>query len=345
VRVAALLRALRAREPEVQLRVRSEAPHWLFSRRDRGTECSQARVDVGVLQEGGLDVDLPSTLEAHETFVAEWEQHLARETAWLRRSAAKLVVGDVPPLAFAAAARAGLPAVAIANFSWDWILEPYAAAEPRFAPVVDLYRRAYGEADLLYRLPFCGEFPAFREVRDAPLLAHRSGCGRDEVFAHLGLATQDPRPVVLVSFGGFGSGEIEAKRWDDLRGYRFLGHGAAPPGLPAEWTSLPREGAVEHEDLVATCDVLVGKPGYSTCAEVVAHGARFLHLPRSDFREVPVLEAALDAYDSARSMARSDFFEGRWKRHLDAITALPRAQPVAAPGADVLAEALLDRLR
>ncbi len=344
MRVAAVLRALRAREPELGLRVRSEAPPWLFTRRDGRAECSQARVDVGVLQERGLEVDLPGTLAAHETFVADWGRHLARETEWLRATGAQLVVGDVPPLAFAAAARAGLPSVAIANFSWDWILELYAGVEARFTPIVEQYARAYGEAEVLYRLPFYGEFPAFREIRDAPLLAHRSERGPKEVFAHVGLAVDDPRPVVLVSFGGFGSGEIETETWDDLRGYRFLGHGPAPPRFPGEWTSLPREAAIEHEDLVAACDVIVGKPGYSTCAEVLAHGARFLHLPRHHFREVPVLEAALASHDCARPMPRADFFEGRWQSHLDAITALPKAEPIPAPGAESLADTLLERL-
>jgi hypothetical protein len=345
VRVAAILRALRERAPELPLLVRSEAPAWLFTRRCERVACSGAPLDVGVLQRHGLELDLPGTLAAHEAFLADWERHLERETRWLAGSGARLVVGDVPPLAFAAAARAGLPSLAVANFSWDWILEPYVAAEPGFAPIVQRYARTYAEADLLYRLPLCGEFPAFREIRDAPLLAHRSRRGRDEVIARLGVAPDDPRPLALVSFGGFGSGAIEAQRWDDLGGYRFLGHGPAPPGLPAPWTSLPREGEVEHEELVGACDVLIGKPGYSTCAEVLAHGARFLHLPRADFREVPVLESALAAHGCARPMAHADFFGGRWKRPLDEILALPKTRPVPAPGADFLADALLEHLR
>jgi hypothetical protein len=345
VRVAAVLVALRARAPRLETWVRSDAPSWLFSRRDPQVRCSEACIDVGVLQAGALELDLPRTLAAHETFIGQWDASVEREAAWLADVGAELVVGDVPPLAFAAAARAGLPSVAIANFSWDWILDLYAGAEPRFVPIVEHYARAYGEAEVLYRLPFPGEFPAFREIRDAPLLAHRSARGPREVFAHVGLTLDDPRPVVLVSFGGFGSGEIETETWDDLRGYRFLGHGSAPPRFPGEWTSLPRDGAIEHEDLVAASDVLVGKPGYSTCAEVLAHGARFLHLPRSHFREVPVLETALAAHTCARPMPRADFFEGRWRSHLDAITALPKAEPIPAPGAETLADTLLERVR
>lgn len=344
MRTAALLPVLRAAEPGLALLVRSEAPAWLFTRRDPQVRCSAAPIDVGVLQASGLDLDLPGTLAAHEAFAGDWERHLEREARWLEASGAGLVVGDVPPLAFAAAERAGLPSLAIANFSWDWILEAYASEEPRFGVVAERYARAYAAAELLYRLPFHGEFPAFREIRDAPLLAHCARRSRAEVMACLDLDSDDERPLVLVSFGGFGSGEIGPARWDALGAYRFLGHGPAPRGIPAAWTALPREGAVEHEDLVAACDVVVGKPGYSTCAEVFAHGARFLHLPRTGFREVAVLESALAAHGCARSLPRADFFAGRWKRHLDAILALPKAEPAPARGARVLAQALLDRL-
>jgi hypothetical protein len=94
--------------------------------------------------------------------------------------------------------------------------------------------------------------------------------------------------------------------------------------------------------VVAACDVVVGKPGYSTCAEVIAHRARFLHLPRSGFREVAPLEAGLASFACAAVLPREDFFAGRWRRHLDAIRARPR--PASAPpadGAEVIAEALL----
>ena len=47
-----------------------------------------------------------------------------RVTAMLAgRNGFDLVVGDVPPLAFEAAAEAGVDSVAVANFSWDWIYE------------------------------------------------------------------------------------------------------------------------------------------------------------------------------------------------------------------------------
>jgi hypothetical protein len=343
VRIGALLAALRERAGAgVELLVRSEAPREIFARRDSGVVHGAARIDVGVVQRSALELDLPASLAAHEAFLADWDRAVAREAAWLREARAQLVVGDIPPLAFAAAERAGLPSAAVANFSWDWILDAWAADEPRWRPIVARYAAAYGLAGRLFRLPLHGELRAFRSVVDVPFLVNRSRADAARAAEALGFAAHDPRPLVLVSFGGFGSGPVAAARWDALDAYRFAGFGAAPEGFPATWRRVP--DSVAHEDVVAACDVVVGKPGYSTCAEVIAHRARFLHLPRTDFREVAPLEAGLARFACAELMPREDFFAGRWRLHLDAILARPR--PAAAPpadGAETIAEALLER--
>ena len=56
--------------------------------------------------------------------------------AFSQAARATVVVGDIPPLAFAAAARAGVPSVAVGNFTWDWIYSGYDAFEQRRRGVI-----------------------------------------------------------------------------------------------------------------------------------------------------------------------------------------------------------------
>ena len=89
---------------------------------------------------------------------------------------AGLVVGDVPPLAFAAAHAAGIPSIAIANFTWDWIYEGYDPAGHGYPDLVASVREACAHAGLFLRLPMWGGFgmaPA-DAIRDLPLVARRS---------------------------------------------------------------------------------------------------------------------------------------------------------------------------
>ena len=55
----------------------------------------------------------------------------------LRALDAALVVADIPPLALAAARLAGVPAIALGNFTWDWIYRDYPGGEA----AADAHRR------------------------------------------------------------------------------------------------------------------------------------------------------------------------------------------------------------
>jgi UDP:flavonoid glycosyltransferase YjiC (YdhE family) len=347
-RVAAVLRALRAAAgSRVRTHVRSAAPAWLFRERDPEAGHTPAPQDVGMLQTNGLDVDFEATLAAHRAHLAGFEDAAAREAEAIRSLDPALVVGDVPPLAFEAARRAGVPSRAIAIFSWDWILDAYSLEDRRWGEVAARYREAYARCERLFRLPLHGDLGAFPRYEDVPLLVNRARRGRAQVRAALGLPAQEPRRVVLVSFGGFGASDPGAgpawAREDDR--YVFVGFGPPPPGLRAPWIALPTPSPIPHEELVAACDAVIGKPGYGTCAEVIAHARRFLYVPRERFREIPVLVEGLAQLGRARALPRADFEAGRWAPHLDALFALPEPPPPPrADGDAVIARALLAAL-
>ena len=73
------------------------------------------------------------------------------ESAYLKAHDVNVVVGDIPPLAFVSAAMAGLPAVAIGNFTWDWIYEGYPDASTR--ELARDIRRSYQTVTRVLRLP------------------------------------------------------------------------------------------------------------------------------------------------------------------------------------------------
>jgi hypothetical protein len=343
--MTALIDALREHAAgAVRFQVRTDAPHWMFQDRDHAVECSCAALDVGVVQPNGLDLDLPASLAAHERFLAGWEDSVEREARFMQRTGAMLVIGDVPALAFAAASRAGVRAVAVASFSWDWILEEYAQAEPRWRPIIATYREAYRSAEELFRLPLHGEFTAFRKISDAPLLVRRSRRPPGETRAQLGIAPEETRPVVLVSFGGFGHSAENVAAWDDLSDFLFVGFGDKPEGLCGEWISMPHRSPIPHEELMAACDAVLGKPGYGTVAEALTHRTRFLYVPRENFREMPILEEALARYGCARRIPRADFQTGQWRRHLEDVLDAPSSfASLRADGAEFIAEHLYRR--
>jgi hypothetical protein len=342
-RSAALIAALRRLSSDrLRIHVRSRAPRWIFDERDSRIAHSTPPSIPGSSAERPRHRPRGDDPGA-QRFADGWEMRLEREAELLRRMALRVVVSDIPPLAFGAAKAAGIPAVGVSNFSWDWILGGYAGREPRLRPIVGLYAEAYGKADCAFRLPMHGDLGAFPVIIDVPLLTHRSKLPRALVRSRLGIAPDDERPVVLISFGGFGSGPLAAGGAPDLEGMLFLSFEEKPEGFRGHWRTLPNPSEIPHEDLVNACDAVIGKPGYSTAAEVLAHRTRFLYLSRADWTEGPVLEAGLQREGCARAFP-GDFFPG-WREHLDALLAQPLpARPAAADGAEIIASKLLERL-
>lgn len=340
-RIAALIQAVCARTDRV-VAVRSEAPHWIFSMRAPQVHYSSAPIDVGLVQASGLDLDLPASLAAHEAFGARWEDAIEREARWIAQSGAELVVADIPALAFAAAQRAGVRAVGVSNFGWDWILDAYTTEEPRWAPIVERHRNAYATADQLFRLPLSGNMSAFPRITDVPLLVNRSSLDVEECRQAAGIAAGERRRVVLVSFGGLGQSSVAAGAAADLDGYLFIGVGPRPLDFAGDWLALPGTDAIPHEQLICAADAILGKTGFSTVAEVLAHQRRFLFLARENFRENEILVRALTRRGGALEMPRTDFTSGRWRPQLDALFEQPPlGPPPPTDGAEQIAIALV----
>ena len=109
-RTAEVLRAVREREPRAadrRLHVRAR-PSSSRASSPRRSPVRRVECDVGLVQKDALVIDEEGTAAAWRDFVEGWDALVAREAAWLREAGARLVLGDIPPLAFAAAGEAGL---------------------------------------------------------------------------------------------------------------------------------------------------------------------------------------------------------------------------------------------
>jgi hypothetical protein len=343
-RQSALIAEIARRRPDLALIVRTSAPEWLFPQE---AERLTVDVDPGLVQPDALDIDLPESLRRHEAFAAGWDAAVEREAAFLEERGAVVVVCDVPPLGVAAAARARVPAFVVSNFTWDWILDAYAEDDGRWRGICDLYSHAYARAEALLRLPMHGEFEGFQRVIDCPLLVRRSPLSRAQAREKLGLSG-DPRPAVLVSFGGIGLRTVEgtdAGTDAALARWVFVGWGAKPAGLRADWVGLPDREPQAHVDAMAACEAVLTKPGYGTFAEAAAHRTRALYVPREGFIEIPALVRGLESLGFGRPLSREDFFAGRWAGALEALLAAPVSWPSPPlDGAARVAELVLNAL-
>jgi L-arabinokinase len=303
--------------------------------------------DTGVVQTSSITQDDEATVAAALEFYRSFDQRVDADLAALSRRDVRLIVGDVPPLAFEVAARLGVPSVALANFTWDWIYETHPGFLPRGAAVVDRIRECYRQTTLALELPLSGGFGIFPRREPVPLVARRPAQSRGRTRAFFQLP--EDRPLALLSFGGYGLPALDLARIDCGGDWIIAttDRVTTPSGTLPDNVRLIEEsrfwgGAVRYEDLVAAADAVVTKPGYGIISECVAAGTAMLYTSRGTFREYDVLVAALPRILRARHIGHTDLLAGRWRAALEALLAQP--DPPEHPpvdGADRAAEILV----
>ena len=330
----AVIEALLESSSRVHVSVKTSAPRQLFDAWfGNRVEVVDLECDAGVAQIDSLDIDVVESIERAKAFQKHLPSLIDAEADFLHQHRVNVVVGDIPPLAFAAAAAAGLPSIAIGNFTWDWIYEGY----PHAHDLAEDVRRNYRPVTLALRLPMWGGFAGLEaKTRDIPFIARRSQHQPDDVRRILGFPDRTHGgPLVLLAFGGHGLGRLDTKALGAMSGYTIV--------MPD--ASLPQDlhaAGLRYQDLIRAADVVVTKPGYGVISEAIANDAALLYTSRGSFMEYDVLVREMPQYVRARFIAPNDLISGNWSDALEQLLAQPEPpEKPALNGAQVAAEEIL----
>ncbi len=345
-RTAEVLRHVRARAPKLKIVFNTSAPACLFERAVAApVSVRSVSVGVGLVQRDALVIDEPASLAAWQRFAEGWDERVAAEAGWLRQSGARLVLADIPPLAFAAASAAGLPAIALGNFSWDWIYAHLAQRRPEFAAPAEQARAAYRTAAILLRLPFAGDLSAFPRIEDVPLVARRPRLEKREARRRLGL---DERRAVLLSFGGVGMPGLRLSGFGALADAQVLittataeGDGPLPPNVRRLDGARLDAAGLDYPDLVGAVDAVVTKPGYGIVSDCIGARTPLVYTERGDFPEYPIMVSEIGRHLPVAHATNDEVRDGRIKAALERVLSLPFPEPPRMDGASVAAARLL----
>jgi L-arabinokinase len=345
--IQAVLRA----QPEAAIVVKTAAPLTLFARtlRDR-CELVELQCDAGMVQIDSLTVETKESIRKAVEFQKRVPTLVAAEAAYLRQVGARVVVGDIPPVAVAAAHAAGIPSVAIGNFTWDWIYADY--AEDGALELARDIGRMYQDATSVLRLPMAGGFAGLESItRNIPFIARHSHRTADDVRRALGLPTRaDGKPFVLMSFGGYGIAGLDVAALGRMKHFTIAttdspvsGHAIAPAaGLLYIAEQHIYDHGLRYEDLVRAADVVVTKPGYGIISEAIANDASVLYTSRGHFVEYDVLVGEMPKYLRAQFITQGQLLKGDWSSELNRLLLKPPPpERPALDGADVAAGEIL----
>lgn len=300
----------------------TEVPEEFFRPRFQGGYRRQA-FDCGLIQKDSVRGDVLATLGRIQGIMSQSGRLLEKEREFLDQ--ARLVVVDSPSLPLQAARAAGIPGVALTSFGWDYIYRPFAQRESAWNEVCDWFQAGYHQATLALQYPFSA--PIKEGAETVPLVARPGSNRRAEIAAETGADPGKPWAVVW-----FHELDLDPRSLE---------------GLPYElFTSMDwpqaRHSQAAFSDIVASADVVVSKPGFGIVSDCIANDKPLVYVPRADFSEAYLLEAAIRKYTAYSRIEPGDLYTGNWFESLEqARTGRPKLPPPPQDGAAQIARRIL----
>ncbi len=320
-RAIAVANELHRQEPGVQLafsttlpeeRLRQELPFPFLYR-----SCAY---EPGVAQKNCFQIDPERTREEYRRFFAQRASKLREEKAFLNEVQCTGVVSDASALAIRAANQCKLPNLVLANFTWDWILEPI-LTNPQDQEILETLRSDYASGMLHLQYPFGPTTSPVPRTAPVPMVSRKAELSAAQVRSQLNLPPrdQDPLQMVLVCPGGWEPDAWAPIHVEQCNQYRLVCVGNLPitSNQPCLHLAHDLPAGIRFTDLVATADIVLTKPGYGMASECVRHQTPILCIERSGFRETGVLLKQLRDLGPVGQLSLEDFFEGRWNNALD----------------------------
>jgi hypothetical protein len=334
-RAAAVMAALHALDPTIHFDIFTQVPAWFFQDSLHGAfRHADLCTDIGLVQKSPLHEDLAATVQRLEAFLP-FDPALVRcLAAQLHSNACALVLCDIAALGITVAQAAGIPAVLVENFTWDWIYQGYLADEPRLAQFIAYLRGVFTTADYhIQTEPAC--CPGSCDLVARPV-SRPGRMPRQQTRQQLGIPAQ--ARAVLLTMGGIPDQYTFLHQLAQHAQTYFVVPGASTAmQTHANTVLLPFRSAFLHSDLVRACDAVVGKVGYSTLAEVYYAGVPFGYIARQRFRESPVFATYIATHMSGFALSEADFYTGAWLARLPELLALPQQQRLHVTGAEQIA--------
>ena len=290
------------------------------------------RSDFGFEMHDAITIDDERSIARYAALHADAEW-LDRERDALRALGVDAVIANIGYMPLAAAVSLGLPAFGVSSLNWADVLVSRAHGRADVMAIAESMRQAYSKADRLFALVPGMPFDGFeRRVRAAPI-ARRGRADRAGLRKALGVPMA--QRIMMVAFGGLPMA-FDTARWQ----------------LPAGWSAVMlTQGTVEtptviaaerlgwnYIDLLASCDLLIAKPGYGTFAEAGFASRDTLAVPRDDWPEAPWLIDWLAQHARCATIALTDLRAGRFEAGLSALAMQPERLAADGDGAAEIAD-------
>lgn len=292
-------------------------------------------LDFGLRMHRDLSVDAKATVDAYAAIHADWNGTVERRSEWLAGTRCDVLLANISYLNIAAAHRAGIPAVAVCPLNWADLYRHFApdsrACREVFGQMVEAYNRAGMFLAPRPSMPMAH----FHNVENIPPVAQVGTDHRAPIEAEFGLDAGTR--LVLLALGGQ-EADFDPDHLPELDGVCWLAERGPRRGdiLP-----ISRAGLV-FPDLLASCDLLVAKPGYGAFTEAACLGKPVVYMRRPAWPEEVYLIEWLRRYVPCREAPRDD--ARAFGAAIRDLIGAPALQPCSPDGIETAVRRVLQQL-
>jgi len=310
VRSAAVLKTLASNH---SLFIKTEIPEEVFTHQEISCTVIPATVDTGCVQANFVNVDTVRSFRKLEEFLASQPARLEKEIQWLKENCIDLIVSDVSSFPLMAGKMLGIPRVLLANFTWHDIYTGFAEAT-QYPFQMNQLREEYSAASLQI-LPQC-HVPndVISNQEEVGFISLEGRSIRSQLSKDLNLDL-GKSPVVFIYLGIYDSNQIQWENLGRMKDFVFLTRDRLPKDrIPSNLHIVSDEHL--FPDLIASSDIVLTKPGYSTLATAFTHEKPVVTCTRENFKEYEVMKRFMQENQVGWIVPTEDFYAGKWEEDL-----------------------------
>ena len=340
--VAPLVNALFARHPDWQLVIQCAAGRELLQRWITPDFIHvQRATDPGIPMHNALRVDAAETWRQYQLDHARNAEEVAATRQLLALHQPDLVLSNIGYRVAPAAAQLKIPCFHFCSLNWADTFYPYCTGKPEATAIYQALYDDYNQAEIFFRLPPYMAMPGLHNRVDVGPVC-RVGSKQD-LHAHFRHAPAVRH--VLVTMGGMPY-PLPFEHWPQRSDLFYINAGA--PATPRTDLINIADCGISHLDLMASCAVVLTKPGYGTFMEAACSGTPILYLSRGDWPEQPPLLAWQRQHGYCREITTVQFQQADFVDDIGQAIAAAGSdqypQPVAPTGIDEIIVRIEQRL-
>jgi hypothetical protein len=343
-RASAVMSSLIDKYPRVCFHIYTLTPEWFFRDSiERNYVYHSFKTDIGLVQTSPFTENLKETIKHLDEFLPYDLDLIKALGAEITSLNCRLVLCDISAMGIAVAKQANIPSILIENFTWDWIYEGYVNQIPAFQNSINYYRGIYKTVDHhIQTVPVC-EFsnraclitkPVSRTPKSPPAATREK------------LGIRNGKKVVLITMGGFKKNFTSLAALQCFDDFVFVVPGGSTEiEIVNNLILLPHHSAFYHPDLIEVSDIVIGKVGYSTTAEVYRSGVPFGFIGRANFRESQILGEYIQTELKGIEILETEFENGNWVNKIPGLSLKKQKDQHQINGADQIADYVLNLLQ